>query len=316
MAAQMANRAVCIGPARSIDSYLKVENLIAAAQGTGCDALHPGYGFLSERAALGSSLRRQQDYFRRPERREHHHDGRQARSAQNRPQRRRAAGAGIGSCKKSARSGAARRSRSAIRSCSKPRPAAAAAVSSWSERRSEIEDTFRTAAAEARAAFGNDTLYMERYVGNARHIEVQILGDQHGNVIHLGERDCSLQRRHQKIVEEAPAYAVPADVRAKICTRRGDLGAQHRLPKRRHHRVHLRQRHERFLFSRDEHAHPGRTPGHRNDHRRRSGRPAAAHRPRRAVAVQAIGHHVSTATPSNAASPRNRRSTVFVPAPA
>src|SRR5258708_29930743 len=81
----------------------------------------------------------------------------------------------------------------------------------------EIEDTFRTAAAEARTAFGNDTLYMEKYVGNARHIEVQILGDQHGNVIHLGERDCSLQRRHQKIIEEAPAYAVPADVRAQVC---------------------------------------------------------------------------------------------------
>jgi acetyl-CoA carboxylase biotin carboxylase subunit len=81
----------------------------------------------------------------------------------------------------------------------------------------EIENTFRTAAAEARAAFGNDTLYMEKYVGNARHIEVQILGDCHGNVIHLGERDCSLQRRHQKIIEEAPAYAVPPEVRTKIC---------------------------------------------------------------------------------------------------
>jgi acetyl-CoA carboxylase biotin carboxylase subunit len=81
----------------------------------------------------------------------------------------------------------------------------------------EIEDTFRTAAAEARAAFGNDTLYIEKYVGNARHIEVQILGDLYGNVLHLGERDCSLQRRHQKIIEEAPAYAVLPEVRAKIC---------------------------------------------------------------------------------------------------
>jgi acetyl-CoA carboxylase biotin carboxylase subunit len=82
----------------------------------------------------------------------------------------------------------------------------------------EMRDTFSTAAAEARAAFGNDTLYLERYVGNARHIEVHVLGDRSGNVIHLGERDCSLQRRHQKIIEEAPAYAVSEGVRAKICT--------------------------------------------------------------------------------------------------
>jgi acetyl-CoA carboxylase biotin carboxylase subunit len=81
----------------------------------------------------------------------------------------------------------------------------------------EMHSTFSTAAAEARAAFGNDTLYMERYIGNARHIEVQILGDLSGNVVHLGERDCSLQRRHQKIVEEAPAYAVSKEVRVKIC---------------------------------------------------------------------------------------------------
>ena len=81
----------------------------------------------------------------------------------------------------------------------------------------EMEMTFKTAAAEAQAAFGNNTLYMERYVGDARHIEVQILGDHFGKVVHLGERDCSLQRRHQKIIEEAPAYALAADVRAKIC---------------------------------------------------------------------------------------------------
>jgi acetyl-CoA carboxylase biotin carboxylase subunit len=76
----------------------------------------------------------------------------------------------------------------------------------------ELPSAFQTAAAEARGAFGDDTLYVERYIANARHIEVQVLGDRFGNVIHLGERDCSLQRRHQKIVEEAGAYSIPRDL--------------------------------------------------------------------------------------------------------
>ena len=79
-----------------------------------------------------------------------------------------------------------------------------------------METTFKTAAAEAQAAFGNNTLYMERYVGDARHIEVQILGDHFGKVVHLGERDCSLQRRHQKVIEESPSLAVDEPLRRKI----------------------------------------------------------------------------------------------------
>jgi acetyl-CoA carboxylase biotin carboxylase subunit len=216
MAAQMANRAVCIGPPRSTDSYLKVENLIAAAQGTGCDALHPGYGFLSERAALAQACVDNKITFVGP-------------SAENITQmgdkleaRKIARGAGVPLVPGSDH---ARNPAEAVQLAGEigyPLLLKASAGGGgrgiklvWNP--GEIEDTFRMAAAEARAAFGNDTLYMERYVGNARHIEVQILGDRHGNVIHLGERDCSLQRRHQKIVEEAPAYAVPAEVRARIC---------------------------------------------------------------------------------------------------
>ena len=216
MAAKMADRAVCIGPPRSADSYLKVENLIAAAHGTGCDALHPGYGFLSERAALAEACAENNITFVGP-------------SAENITMmgdklaaRKIARNAGVPLVPGSDH---ARNPREAVQLAAQigyPLLLKASAGGGgrgiklvWSP--NEIEDTFRTAAAEARAAFGNDTLYMEKYIGDARHIEVQILGDRHGNVIHLGERDCSLQRRHQKIIEEAPAYAVSPEVRARIC---------------------------------------------------------------------------------------------------
>jgi acetyl-CoA carboxylase biotin carboxylase subunit len=216
MAAQLADRSVCIGPARSTESYLKVENLIAAAQGTGCDALHPGYGFLSERTSLAQACADHRIIFVGP-------------SAENITQmgdkleaRKIARGAGLPLVPGSDQAKNPHEAAELAKEIGYPLLLKASAGGGgrgiklvWNAH--EIEDTFRMAAAEARAAFGNDTLYMERYVGNARHIEVQILGDQHGNVIHLGERDCSLQRRHQKIVEEAPAYAVPSQVRAQIC---------------------------------------------------------------------------------------------------
>ncbi len=216
MAAQLANRAVCIGPARSTDSYLKVENLIAAAHGTGCDALHPGYGFLSERASLAQACAENQITFVGP-------------SAENIMQmgdkleaRKIARQAGVPLVPGSDHAKTPHAAAQIAEEIGYPLLLKASAGGGgrgiklvWNK--AEIEDTFRTAAAEARAAFGNDTLYMEKYVGNARHIEVQILGDEHGHVIHLGERDCSLQRRHQKIIEESPAYAVPTAIRGKIC---------------------------------------------------------------------------------------------------
>jgi acetyl-CoA carboxylase biotin carboxylase subunit len=216
MAAQMASRAVCIGPARSTDSYLKVDNLIAAAQGTGCDALHPGYGFLSERAALANACADNKITFVGP-------------SAENITRmgdkleaRKIARAAGVPLVPGSDEARTPHEAARLAEEIGYPLLLKASAGGGGRGIKlvcgpGEIEDTFRMAAAEARAAFGNDTLYMERYVGNARHIEVQILGDRHGNVIHLGERDCSLQRRHQKIVEEGPAYAVPRETRANIC---------------------------------------------------------------------------------------------------
>ena len=216
LAAQMANRAVCIGPPRSTDSYLRTDILMAAAQGTGCDSLHPGYGFLSERAELAQACADNKITFVGP-------------SAENISRmgdkleaRKIARQAGVPTVPGSDQARTPHEAATLAQQIGYPLLLKASAGGGgrgiklvWNAH--EIEETFRLAAAEARSAFGNDTLYMERYVGNARHIEVQILGDQHGNVIHLGERDCSLQRRHQKIVEEAPAYAVPRAVRDKIC---------------------------------------------------------------------------------------------------
>jgi acetyl-CoA carboxylase biotin carboxylase subunit len=216
MAAKMADRAICIGPPRSVDSYLKAQTLVAAAQGTGCDALHPGYGFLSERVELAQACADNNVTFIGP-------------SADNISKmgdklqaRRIAAQCGVPTVPGSDHAKNPHEAASLAEKIGYPVLLKASAGGGgrgikliWNV--GEMQSTFSTAAAEARAAFGNDTLYMERYVGNARHIEVQILGDHCGNVIHLGERDCSLQRRHQKIIEEAPAYVLSKEVRGKIC---------------------------------------------------------------------------------------------------
>jgi acetyl-CoA carboxylase, biotin carboxylase subunit len=216
LAAKMANRAVCIGPPRSSDSYLKTETLAAAAQSTGCDALHPGYGFLSERAELAQVCSDHKITFIGPTARNITQMGDKLQA------RKIAASSGVPTVPGSDHAKNPREAAAQAEKIGYPVLLKASAGGGgrgikliWNP--SEMQSTFSTAAAEARAAFGNDTLYMERYIGNARHVEVQVLGDRSGNVIHLGERDCSLQRRHQKIIEEAPAYAVSKDVREQIC---------------------------------------------------------------------------------------------------
>jgi acetyl-CoA carboxylase, biotin carboxylase subunit len=216
LAAKIAGRAICIGPPRSSDSYLKTELLVAAARGTGCDALHPGYGFLSERAELAQACAANNVTFIGP-------------SAENITQmgdkleaRQLAASSGVPTVPGSDHAKNPGEAAALAEKIGYPVLLKASAGGGGRGIKlvttaAEMQTTFSTAAAEARAAFGNDTLYMERYVGNARHIEVQVLGDHFGHVIHLGERDCSLQRRHQKIIEEAPAYAVSPEARTKIC---------------------------------------------------------------------------------------------------
>jgi acetyl-CoA carboxylase biotin carboxylase subunit len=215
--AKMADRAVCIGAPRSIDSYLKTYTLIAAAQATGCDALHPGYGFLSERAELAQACLDQGITFVGPsvENITSMGDKLEARKI--------AASCGVPTVPGSDQAKNHREAATLAEKIGYPVLLKASAGGGGRgiklvRHAGEMQTTFSTAAAEAKAAFGNDTLYMEKYLDNARHVEVQVLGDSAGNVVHLGERDCSLQRRHQKIIEESPAYAVSADIRAKMCT--------------------------------------------------------------------------------------------------
>jgi acetyl-CoA carboxylase biotin carboxylase subunit len=213
--AKLADRAICIGPARSTESYLKPQTVVATALAAACDALHPGYGFLSEKAELAQACADSNITFIGPTAKNITDMGDKLAA------RRIAIDAGVPTTPGSEKFKSHREATQIAEAIGYPVLLKAAAGGGGRgiklvRNSAEMGATFTTASAEARAAFGDDTIYIEKYIEDARHIEVQILGDQFGNVIHLGERDCSLQRRHQKIVEEAPAYAISQPVREKI----------------------------------------------------------------------------------------------------
>jgi acetyl-CoA carboxylase biotin carboxylase subunit len=205
-AAQLADRAVCIGPARATDSYLKPETIVQAALGTGCDAIHPGYGFLSENPRLAALARDEGIRFVGPPPEVIALAGDKLRARARAQEaglplvpggevetleaaRRFAADAGYPVLLKAAGGGGGRGIKLA-------------------HDEDELNGLFRVAVAEAESAFGDPRLYVERFVAAARHVEVQVAADAYGGVVHLGERDCSVQRRYQKVIEEAPAPAI------------------------------------------------------------------------------------------------------------
>jgi acetyl-CoA carboxylase biotin carboxylase subunit len=212
---RFADQAVCIGPAPSKRSYLNVPALLAAAEVTGADAIHPGYGFLAENAEFAEMVERSGWVFVGPRPEEMRLWGHklEARSAMDRLGVAALPGSGV------LRSGA----EAALAAARLGYPVILKAPLGGGGRGMRIiedpialEAQFQVARAESAAAFGSDELYLEKYLPAARHIEFQVLADGQGRAIHLGERECSIQRRHQKLLEEAPSPAVDVATRMRI----------------------------------------------------------------------------------------------------
>jgi acetyl-CoA carboxylase biotin carboxylase subunit len=215
MAAKMANRTVCIGPPRAQESYLRVDTVLTAARGTESQAIHPGYGFLAENPELAKACNEQGIIFIGPP------ENCIRRMGNKLLARTLVKGYGVPVIPGSEKVKDAKEGADLAHEISFPVILKAAAGGGGRGIKiitapREMTTIFDTAAAEARTAFGDDTLYMEKYIVRARHIEVQILGDSRGNVIHLGERDCSVQRRYQKVIEESPAPALSDALRQQI----------------------------------------------------------------------------------------------------
>ncbi|ALV28606.1 acetyl-CoA carboxylase [Pannonibacter phragmitetus] len=216
MHVRLADESVCIGPAPARDSYLNIPALMAACEITGADAVHPGYGFLSENARFAEILEAHNITFIGPTSEHIRIMGDKIEAKQT------AKRLGIPVVPGSDGAVTPKDDAHAIaREIGYPVLVKAAAGGGGRGMKvalteADLDNALSTARSEAKAAFGDDALYMEKYLAKPRHIEIQVLGDGQGNAIHLGERDCSLQRRHQKVLEEAPSPALNASQRAEI----------------------------------------------------------------------------------------------------
>ena len=217
MHVRLADESVCIGPPAAKDSYLNIPALLAACEITGADAVHPGYGFLAENARFAEILEEHNVHFIGP-RPEH------IRLMGDKIAAKRAA-VDLGIPTVPGSDGGVSSDEEAVRLAGDVGyPVMLKAAAGGGGRgmkvvraESELASALATARAESKAAFGDDTLYLEKYLEQPRHIEIQVLGDGKGRAIHLGERDCSLQRRHQKVWEEGPSPALNVAARDQIC---------------------------------------------------------------------------------------------------
>ncbi len=213
---ELADEAICVGPAKAADSYLRIDRVISAAEIGNVQAIHPGYGFLSENSHFAEVCRSCDIGFigPTPEAMERVGDKNSARAL--------AREAGVPTVPGSQGIiGSEQEAVKVAREIGFPVLLKATAGGGGKGMRVAANDlalasAWQQASAEAQAAFGNPGIYIEKYIERPRHVEIQILGDQHGNVFHLWERDCSTQRRHQKLIEESPSPRLPQAIRQKM----------------------------------------------------------------------------------------------------
>ncbi|MGB4100977.1 MAG: acetyl-CoA carboxylase biotin carboxylase subunit [Alphaproteobacteria bacterium] len=223
MHVRFADESVCIGPPSAKESYLNVPAILTAAAITGADAIHPGIGFMSENASFAEMVEEHGFVFIGPTP-EHIRTMGDKVTAKTTVKE-----LGLPTVPGSPGALASEDfARATAQKIGYPVLIKAAAGGGGKGMKvafndAELKEAYQLARSEARAAFGNDEVYMEKYLVRPRHIEVQLLGDQHGNAVHFGERDCSIQRRHQKVIEEAPSPALNADQRHYIGTLAADV---------------------------------------------------------------------------------------------
>ncbi|MBP3708484.1 MAG: ATP-grasp domain-containing protein, partial [Clostridia bacterium] len=214
--AKLADEAICIGPAGSNKSYLNIKNLIEAANITGSDSIHPGFGFLSENSKFAQICEESNIKFIGPKSDVIDLLGNKSNSKKLMQQ------AGVPVIPGS--KGSIKNIKEAKQICEDigyPIMLKAAAGGGGKGIRvvnseDELEQNYNIVKQEARNSFSNDEIYIEKFIKNPRHVEIQILADEHGNIVHLGERDCTIQRNHQKMIEETPSTAIDDKLRNKM----------------------------------------------------------------------------------------------------
>ncbi|MDU3724279.1 MAG: biotin carboxylase N-terminal domain-containing protein, partial [Clostridium celatum] len=216
MHTQLADEAICVGTSKSKDSYLNESNIISAAVITGCNAIHPGFGFLSEKASFANMCEECNIKFIGPSSETISIMGNKSKAREIMKNASVPVIPGSDGTIKNLDEAILEAKRIGYPIMIKAALGGGGKGIRIVKSEDELENAFLTAKSEAKNNFGDDSMYMEKFIENPRHIEFQILGDSFGNIIHLGERDCSIQRRNQKVLEEAPSSILSEELRKKM----------------------------------------------------------------------------------------------------